>query len=669
MPPKRVKLNRKPTAGKEKSWAKKARESRRIWKRLKPAPASHPYLVKKGVGPGLCRVTKYGRLVVPVYDAVTGKLISLQYISDDGEDKKFIKGSRTKGACCVHGDPDGGSDPIVFCEGYATGASIAAATGWPVVVCFYRANLAPVAEAMRDQFPKRDLIVAADNDTKIPGNPGRTDATKAARLAEARLAVSPRHGDFNDLALTEGPDAVREVLDAAKRPPKQPRLSPSKPLNTARVFVARCFTSEGMRTLYFHRDEFYVWKQSYWSVIEPGEIRGLLYSFTDDAVVAGKTKSKPFNPNQSKVSQIVDALKAVSFLDQNHNAPCWLNTSNKHPPAESLIACRNGLLEIGTRTLWPHSPNLFNTNAVPFDFDPDAPLPKLWKRFLRDLWGNDKASIRALQEIFGLMLIHDTRHHKIFMLVGPKRSGKGTIGRVLTGLLGWENVAAPTIAAFGKNFGLSPLIDKRAAIISDARLGVRTDQTVVAERLLSVSGEDSITIDRKYRDPWTGRLNVRFLLLTNELPRIADASGALASRFVVLTLTKSFYGEEDTELTEKLLPELPGILNWSLRGLDRLQKRGHFRIPKSSRDAIQALEDLGSPVGAFLRDECTVGPGRRVETGDLFVAWISWCEEQGRSHPGNQQSFGRDLRAVLPGVRTRQHHGGERFFEGVALVE
>jgi putative DNA primase/helicase len=57
----------------------------------------------------------------------------------------------------------------------------------------------------------------------------------------------------------------------------------------------------------------------------------------------------------------------------------------------------------------------------------------------------------------------------------------------------------------------------------------------VVERLLSITGEDTLTIDRKYREPWTGRLPTRFMILTNELPRFSDSSGALASRFVVST--------------------------------------------------------------------------------------------------------------------------------------
>jgi putative DNA primase/helicase len=233
-----------------------------------------------------------------------------------------------------------------------------------------------------------------------------------------------------------------------------------------------------------------------------------------------------------------------------------------------------------------------------FDYDPKAKIPARWVQFLEELWGDDAESIEALAEIMGYILSGDTGQQKMFMLVGPKRSGKGTIARVLTGLLGIHNRAAPTLAALTQNFGLSPLIGRPLATISDARLGSRVDGQVAVERLLSISGEDSLTIDRKYRERWTGRLPTRFLIMTNELPRFTDSSGALASRFILLTLAQSFYGREDPTLTDALLEKASGIFNWALEGLDRLLERGYFIQPESAREALRHLEDLSSPVGA-----------------------------------------------------------------------
>ena len=220
------------------------------------------------------------------------------------------------------------------------------------------------------------------------------------------------------------------------------------------------------------------------------------------------------------------------------------------------------------------------------------------------------------------------------------------------------------------NFGLAPLIAKPLAIISDARLSGRSDQAVIVERLLSISGEDVLTIDRKYRQPWTGTLPTRFLLLTNELPRLADASGAMASRFVVLTLRNSFYGQEDTELTHKLREELSGILRWSLDGLARLRERGRFVQPPSSAEAIRELEDLGSPVGAFIRDRCELEPGLEIQTDHLYDEWKNWCDGQGWKRPSTKQSFGRDLRATAPSIVTTQRREAltrVRIYEGIAL--
>jgi putative DNA primase/helicase len=250
------------------------------------------------------------------------------------------------------------------------------------------------------------------------------------------------------------------------------------------------------------------------------------------------------------------------------------------------------------------------------------------------------------------------------------RSGKGTIAKILRQLLGAGNVAGPTLGSLATHFGLQSLIGRPLAIIADARLSGRTDQAIVVERLLSISGEDVQTVDRKHREPWTGILPTRVLVLTNELPRLTDTSGALASRFIVLTMKQSWLGKEDVHLYERLLPELPAILGWALDGLDRLRDRGRFAPPQSSINAIQDLEDLSSPVGAFLRDRCVVGQGRSVACTRLYEAWTTWCKEQGREHPGTTQTFARDLHAAIPGLgstRPTTDDGRVRMYEGVGL--
>lgn len=154
----------------------------KLWDRARPATNAHPYLQRKGVGAyGVRQLREL--LLIPARDAA-GELHTLQFIGTDGA-KRFLSGGRIAGCYCPIGRP---LDSLLICEGYATGATLFAATGRAVAVCFSAGNLQPVACALRAKFPALRLIVCADND-QTPGNPGLTHATQAARAVGGLLAV------------------------------------------------------------------------------------------------------------------------------------------------------------------------------------------------------------------------------------------------------------------------------------------------------------------------------------------------------------------------------------------------------------------------------------------------------------------------------------------------
>ena len=364
---------------------------------------------------------------------------------------------------------------------------------------------------------------------------------------------------------------------------------------------------------------------------------------------------------QNRVNGVLDILKTEIFRPRHE----WNADTN-------IINLANGALRLRESgvVLEPHNREHYFNIQIPIAHTPDASGPKSLLAFLNSIWPDDPESGLTLQEIIGLLLTSDTSFQKIFMLVGPPRSGKGTIYRLLVKLLGNHNIAGPTLSSLQTLFGLQPLIGKPLGVISDARLGSRANQEMTTERLLSISGEDTLSIPRKHMEDWTGKLNTRFMVLTNELPCLSDSSGALASRFIVLKMNESFLGREDHSLDARLAEELPAILNWAVEGLYRLKERGRFIQPSSAREAIDELEDLGSPISAFIRDECHFAPGAEVACSDLYQAWRTWCETQGREHPGTLQTFGRDLRAALPELKTerpRTRGSRTRLYSGIGL--
>src|SRR5580704_6619142 len=446
--------------------------------------------------------------------------------------------------------------------------------------------------------------------------------------------------------------------------------SPWKPMDVARFLVGvRYSTPDGVLTLRDWRGGWWSWCGSQWHKTEIDRVRTDAYRFTEHAYYEGKDDLIRWAPSRQKIANLLEALRAVVHTDIS-TAPALLDGLEGFggTSATEYVACSNGLLHVPTHRLMPHSPLFFNQVAVPFAYRADAATPQRWMSFLTELWPDDSDAIETLQEFFGYVLSGRTSLHKILLLIGPPRSGKGTIARVLTALVGGGNHVGPTLAGLGTNFGLSPLIGKSLAIISDARLG-SSGAKMVVERLLSLSGEDELTIDRKYQHPWTGILPTRLVVISNELPHLGDASGAIAHRFIVLALVQSWLGRENPNLTVELHEELPGILTWALEGLKRLDKRGHFMEPRSSIDAVVTLRDLVSPVAAFVRDRCEVRP---VETpvDEVWGAWKLWAEDN-YNKVGTKQSFGRDLRAVVPGLSVRRPRGGDarfRTYLGIALA-
>jgi putative DNA primase/helicase len=144
------------------------------------------------------------------------------------------------------------------------------------------------------------------------------------------------------------------------------------------------------------------------------------------------------------------------------------------------------------------------------------------------------------------------------------------------------------------------------------------------------------------------------MVISNELPRFQDASAAIAGRFITLQLLESWLGKEDITLEPELHGELAGILNWSLEGLDRLAETNRFTEPESSREAFVRLQELASPVAAFVRDCCDVGPQYEVEIDAMWKEWQRWRNENGVARFGSKQLFGRNLHSAYPGIKRGQ---------------
>lgn len=174
-----------------------AARAARIWASAEPASASHPYLVRKGITPGIAR-QHLGALVLPVVD-FTGQLWGLQFIQPDGS-KRFLPGMAKAGHFIPSGGTPDGTRPLWIGEGHATACTLSALQPNVCTIAACDAgNLAAVATEARRRWPALDIVVCPDFDA-IGRQKGQEAAEKArARILPPPATVPPHCSDWNDI--------------------------------------------------------------------------------------------------------------------------------------------------------------------------------------------------------------------------------------------------------------------------------------------------------------------------------------------------------------------------------------------------------------------------------------------------------------------------------------
>jgi P4 family phage/plasmid primase-like protien len=442
-------------------------------------------------------------------------------------------------------------------------------------------------------------------------------------------------------------------------------LDPANPLDHARKFLQSLYAVEGGFKLVHYVQDFYVHTNTHYTFIEEATVRSQVYKFLDKCQKQDKKGNLiPFSANPANVNACIDALKSIVHLanDPNVKPPVWLDGyAQNNPPAEKLISMKNGLFQMDQLVLFPHSIGFFTYNSLPFDYDPTAECPN-WLKFLDDIWGEDTQSKELLQEYFGYILSGDTRQQKFLNIIGPRRSGKGTINRVLTEILGAENVVAPQMDELADTFGLQPWLGKPLATFTDARVSAKSSGGVVTQ-LLRIVGADPVTVNRKNKESWTGKLPTRIVVYSNEMLQLAENSNALTGRMLVLTMNNSFYGKEDVELGDRLALELGGIFNWALEGHKRRVARSGQRFiqPASGQSTLDMMSEIANPLASFMDEALEFRLGATVDKDDLFACYKHWALKK-NYHPGTEMSFKRRFMAAAQEKRVESYksrEGGE----------
>lgn len=576
--------------------AKKANISFAQLKENTVSPEENPYIQRKGIASfkddNGAIITK-DKVFIPCIDR-NRNLWGYQTVFADGK-KYFYPSQRIKGTFYLIRQEK--NDVIFITEGYATGVTIAMATGKTVFVAYNTTNLPNVAKQALVMHPEARIVIAADNDIyKGENNPGVEWAKKAAEKTGAKIAV-PNFTkiencptDFNDLQVYEGIEEVRKQLGefiktSSSAEPNE--LFTSKPYigdpeeETTILEIAKRFRER--YSCFSTADEVvYLYKENHWVEASKLEILSICSKLDSEEKDIHDRRLKVYNQILADSFLPPEAVKWRSLLDEE-------------------IPFMNGVYNMNNETLHPHKKEQFLTAVIPWAYNESAKCPTFLK-ILDDYFGGDDR-VQALQQFFGYVMMPHAKYKKALLAFGEPHTGKSVIAKILRNLVGQKNVCSIGVQNLGDDRKLAPIKDKMVNIVTEIASG---EMLADAGFKQLVSGEDDVQLDQKYKRAEMYRPFCKHAFFTNVMPTVKDESEGTWERLLVIVFDKVIQEKDrDPLLEQKLLKEMPGIAQWALMGAHMLwAQHGQFSIPSSTVEIIRQHRLENDPVLCFLDEFC-----------------------------------------------------------------
>jgi putative DNA primase/helicase len=254
------------------------------------------------------------------------------------------------------------------------------------------------------------------------------------------------------------------------------------------------------------------------------------------------------------------------------------------PP--QTVAVENGLLELDSgrrlslqsehRALW----------QMPVTYDPNAECPKF--KDTLEQWVPDESTRKTLQEFVGYALDSSTaRFEKMLLLVGPTDSGKTVFLNVIEHLFGPEHAASQSIQYLAnQRWGVDKIVGKPINVRHDLDNNVIKRTGMVKE----LASGNPMNAEAKHGDPYKARPTAKHFFSANQVPQRDSPKDAFYNRWLTIRFTQQIPpGEQNPDLVDELTTsnELSGILNWAIKGYQRLHEQRGFTRTRSPDETLQ----------------------------------------------------------------------------------
>ena len=406
----------------------------------------------------------------------------------------------------------------------------------------------------------------------------------------------------------------------------------------------------GAYKLRWWRDDFYVWKNGCYIRLSNAEMRRIVtehIQLLNDSAL-GDNQQK-ISITTHKVNNVLLCLKGRIGIPETVELNSWPDGREK---LVHSIAVNNGILMIDRKKYKPaltnHTPKFFTVAKLPFDYVQNAQCPR-WLEFLKDIMQGDQEFVLLLQQWCGYILRPDLKEQKFLLCVGTGANGKGVFFEVVQALVGKENCSQVGLPRFSSRFALYGTLGKVLNATNESSHIIESQAETI---LKSFVAGDRFTFDRKFKEPVYAVPTAKIMIATNSPPRFNDKTEGIWRRILFVPFDKVIHDEDQIkDLAEQLKHELPGILNWALDGLQKLNDAGGFTIPEKTKELVEEYRRDSDPARAFLLEKYIFSPNAwGVNCTELYNEYKQYCEENGY-RPMSNRLFGRQVRRVFPTIK------------------
>ena len=292
-----------------------------------------------------------------------------------------------------------------------------------------------------------------------------------------------------------------------------------------------------------------------------------------------------------------------------------------------LLNFKNGTYDLDENKFNKNKPEDYMSKVINGTYDPAATCPR-WEQFISEVMGANENLIKFIQRAIGYSLTGSCKEQKMFIAYGVGSNGKSIMMEILRELLNdySRNIQAESLMMRDNKSGASGDIARlkgaRFVTAKESKEGRKLDEALIKE----ATGADTITARFLYKDEFEFIPEFKLWLATNHKPEITGQDEGIWRRLILIPFNIQFTdknGNKDPELLNKLKKEMPGIINWCIKGCSIWQKEG-LREPKEIIAAVEEYRSESDGLQQFIDDCLIVGPEECITNKNLTEIYNKW---------------------------------------------